>query len=79
MRVASEGTTPALYSSKQLGYKLQSLCNATQAETSKEEQRQEMLVTEDETMVDVFHGRDQPEEFPRAEIGGDFCDDDCDD
>lgn len=58
--------------------KLQSLGNATQAETSKEDQRQEMLVTEDEMMVTVFHGRDKPEEFQRAEIGGHFSDDDYD-
>ncbi|KAL1485580.1 hypothetical protein MTO96_010048 [Rhipicephalus appendiculatus] len=46
--------------------------------TSKEEQRQEMLVTEDETMVEVFHGRDEPEEFPRAQIGEDFSADEYD-
>ncbi|KAL1427403.1 hypothetical protein MTO96_017456 [Rhipicephalus appendiculatus] len=50
--------------------KLHSFGNATQAE-----RRQEMLVTEDETMVEVFHGRDEPERFPRAEIDGDFSDD----
>ncbi|KAL1485572.1 hypothetical protein MTO96_010040 [Rhipicephalus appendiculatus] len=62
--------------------KLSSLGNATQAETSEEKRRQEMLVTEDETMVEVFHGRDEPEEFPRAEIRGDFSADEydeCDD
>ncbi|KAL1472728.1 hypothetical protein MTO96_039144 [Rhipicephalus appendiculatus] len=56
--------------------KLQSLGNATQAKTSKEEQRQEMLATEDETVVEVLV---ESEEFPRAEIGGDFTDDDSED
>ncbi|KAL1419593.1 hypothetical protein MTO96_005088 [Rhipicephalus appendiculatus] len=58
--------------------KLQSLGNATQAETSKEKQRQEVLVSEGETMVEVFHGRDEPEEFPRVEIGVHFSDNDND-
>ncbi|KAL1444239.1 hypothetical protein MTO96_029959 [Rhipicephalus appendiculatus] len=73
-RLCYEVAEPMIYFPK-----LESLGNATQVETSKDEQRQETLVTEDETMVEVFHGRDEPEEFPRAEIGGHFSDDDYDD